>query len=874
MKRCPGRDRLAAYLADLLDLSVREALEEHVEACAACQGMLDELTARRGWGLASRSEADAGVTGEQTIFLRRLQQAPPGIMEPVARWGDRDVTARGGPDLRGTNPGSLAAAGVAAERGAPVVPNYEVFGEQGRGGMGVVYRARQVPLNRPCALKMILAGAHATPEAIARFLAEAQTIARLQHPHIVQIHHIGEADGLPFFELEYLPSGSLNQQFDGTPWPPQRAAHLVEQLAGAIAEAHRLGVVHRDLKPANVLLADDGTPKIADFGLAKMLDSESGLTQSDLILGSPSYMAPEQAEGRSQKVGPAADIYALGAILYELLVGRPPFRGATVLETLDQVKGSEPVPPSRLVPKLPRDLETIALKCLHKESARRYADAASLAEDLRRFLANEPIRARRVSAAERSWRWCQRNPVVAGLMAAVFVLLATLAGVASVGYVQTNRALNGESKQRELAEEAEAKAKGEANRARAAEQEVRRQWYAASINLMQPAWDTGQVGRLHAKLAETEAYPERGFEWYYLQRLCHLEQHTLVGHRDVVNSVAWSPDGTRLATGSRDGTAKVWEAASGQERLTLRGHAGPVYSVSWSPDGTRLAAGTGDGMGTVWEAAGGRELLTLRGHTGLVGSVSWSPDGTRLATGSRDGTAKVWEAASSRELLTLRGHTNAVNSVPWSPDGTRLATGSWDGTAKVWDTAGGRELLTLRGHTSWVNSVSWSPVGTQLATGSDDGTARVWDAAGGGEPLTLRGHTRLVGSVSWSPDGSRLATASEDGTAKVWDAAGGRERLTLKGHAGPGGPASWSSDGTRLATGSADCTAKVWDAAGGRELLTLKGHASVILSVSWSPDGMRLATGSWDNTAKVWDAAGVQERLTLKGHTSVVNSVA
>ena len=362
-----------------------------------------------------------------------------------------------------------------------------------------------------------------------------------------------------------------------------------------------------------------------------------------------------------------------------------------------------------------------------------------------------------------------------------------------------------------MAEAAEAKAKGEANRARTAEQEMRRQWYAASINLMQPAWDTGQVGRLHALLAETEAYPERGFEWYYWQRLCHLEQHTLIGHRDVVNSVSWSPDGTRLATGSRDGTAKVWDAASGRERLTLRGHAGRVLSVSWSPDGTRLATGSwgrdGEGVGrrrrprdcspstgirawsgpcpgrrtgrgwrrgvrTARRRCGTRPAaansLTLKGHTGRA-SVSWSPDGTRLATGSGDGTAKVWDAAGGRELLTLKGHTGPVWSVSWSPDGRRLATGSRDGTAKVWDAAGGRELLTLKGHTGAVNSVSWSPDGTRLATGSWDGTAKVWDAASGRELLTLKGHTSGVNSVSWSPDGTRLATGSEDGTAKVWD---------------------------------------------------------------------------------------------------------
>jgi serine/threonine protein kinase len=271
---------------------------------------------------------------------------------------------------------------------------------------------------------MILAGAHAGPEATLRFWVEAQAVARLQHPNVVQIHHIGQADGLPFFELEYVDGGSLDQQLDGTPWHERRAAALVEALAHGIAEAHRLGMIHRDLKPGNILMAGDGTPKITDFGLAKAFNTQSGLTATDSILGSPSYMAPEQAEGKTKEVGPLADVYSLGAILYELLTGRPPFRGATVLETLEQAKTSEPVPPRRLVPGLPRDVETIALKCLQKEPAKRYDSASALAEDLRRFLGGEPIVARPVPFWERAIKWARRRPAIAALVVAVHVLLA------------------------------------------------------------------------------------------------------------------------------------------------------------------------------------------------------------------------------------------------------------------------------------------------------------------------------------------------------------------------------------------------------------------------------------------------------------------
>ena len=277
---------------------------------------------------------------------------------------------------------------------------------------------------------MILGGAHASPEAATRFLAEAEAVARLQHPNIVQIHHIGEADGLPFFELEFLDGGSLDRRLDGTPWPARRAAELIESVARGVAEAHRLGIVHRDLKPANILMAADGTPKITDFGLAKSLASDSGLTRTDSIMGSPSYMAPEQAEGKTKQVGPLGDVYALGAILYELLTGGPPFRGTTALEILDQVKNTEPVPPSRLVPGLPRDVETIALKCLQKEPGKRYESATALAEDLKRFIEGRPIEARPVPFWERGWRWTRRNPWLAGAIgstAAALLLALALA---------------------------------------------------------------------------------------------------------------------------------------------------------------------------------------------------------------------------------------------------------------------------------------------------------------------------------------------------------------------------------------------------------------------------------------------------------------
>jgi len=325
------------------------------------------------------------------------------------------------------------------EEALPLVSGYEVLGILGRGAMGVVYKARQPGLKRLVALKMILAGEHAGERERMRFRAEAESVALLQHPNIVQIHEVGEHEGRPFCSLEYVEGGTLADQLHGIPQLPQQAAQLVRTLAGAMETAHQHNVIHRDLKPANILLAmpnaecrmpNDrptdsafGIPKISDFGLAKRLDEDSGHTQTGTILGSPSYMAPEQAEGRIKEIGPRSDVYSLGAILYEMLTGRPPFRGATLLETLEQVRTREPVPPAQLRPGVPRDLETICLKCLHKDSVRRYTGAGELADDLGRFLNGEPILARPVSAPERLMRWCRRNPRLAAVSVLAFALL-------------------------------------------------------------------------------------------------------------------------------------------------------------------------------------------------------------------------------------------------------------------------------------------------------------------------------------------------------------------------------------------------------------------------------------------------------------------
>ncbi len=392
----------------------------------------------RGTDAESAAPSGDGTKVFTPTLAARAAAASAGsqVIDPTEN-GTRVTPVSGaGPASASDAPTHPTASASAAPVG-PTIRGYKVMGELGRGGMGVVYKARQIGLNRVVALKMILAGDYAGQDELARFRLEAEAVAKLQHPNIVQVYEIDEMEGKPYFCLEFVDGGPLDKKLAGAPQPARHAAELIEKLARAMAYAHERHIIHRDLKPANILLTSAGEPKITDFGLAKRLDSQDMHTQSGSVMGTPSYMAPEQAHGRIKEIGPASDIYSLGAILYELLVGRPPFKGETVLDTLDQVRTLEPAAPSRLRPKLPRDLETICLKCLRKEPAQRYHGSAALADDLRRFLNGEPIWARPTPWWERSWKWARRRPAWAALAAtAALFLLALIGGGFAFGVAQ------------------------------------------------------------------------------------------------------------------------------------------------------------------------------------------------------------------------------------------------------------------------------------------------------------------------------------------------------------------------------------------------------------------------------------------------------
>ena len=793
-----------------------------------------------------------------------------------------------------------------------VIGRFVVRNQLGAGAFGVVYRAFDPQLQREVALKVPNAGVLDSPLRVERFLREARAAANLAHPHIVSLFDAGKDGGQYFIASAFVDGRTLATSIPEGGTGIRRAVRLSRELAKALAYAHDQGIVHRDVKPANCLLDAKDRLHLADFGLAARADgSEAKLTTDGAVLGTPAYMAPEQAAGRTADPRPESDQYAAGVVLYELLTGRTPFAGPPSV-VIYNLLNTDPERPARVRPGIPADLEAICLKAMDRGFTRRYRSCRELADDLARWEAGRPVTARRVGPVGRSAKWARRNPVVAGLVAAVAVTLGMGIGISTYFAVSANARADAEARARRMATDEQARAteqaqiaraertraqelareaRGERSRAKvqtqvaegqaklAAEHRERAEYELRRANT---ALYAGDLERAEAALNRNDARTARQYldqcepeycDWEHDYLWGRLGRQTFHGHTEGVTSVCVTRDGRRLVSGSWDKTAKIWDAETGTEVQTLVGHSEGVTSVCVSPHGAWIATASRDNTAKVWDAETGNELRTLAGHEDCVTCVRVSPDGRRIVTASMDTTAKVWDATTGEEVRTLAGHTGAVTCICYSPDGRRIVTASQDKTAKVWDADTGRERLALIGHTADITCVCVSPDGRRIVTASMDRTVKLWDARTGDEIHTLVKQVFPVSCLCISPDGRQIAVGGQHGSVTIWDSETGRGVHTFVGHSGGVTGVCVSPDGRRIVTASTDKTAKVWDAEARAASWTLGKHADEVVGVCVSPDGRRIVTASTDKTAKVWDADTGRERLTLAGHTGSVTGV-
>jgi WD40 repeat protein/serine/threonine protein kinase len=805
--------------------------------------------------------------------------------------------------------------------------DYEILREVGRGGMGVVYEARQLSLGRHVAIKVLPPHALLDPRQLGRFQREARAAARLHHTNIVPVFGVGEQDGLHYYVMQFIPGLGLDMVLDelrhlrpprGKPAPtlsdaPARttdatpdvsAAHVARglltghhtasgarlppgdaphwpdlsatihlpgqtepsalsesgnhywgsvarvgmQVADALAHAASQGVLHRDIKPSNLLLDDTGNVWVTDFGLAKADTDTDNLTHTGDVIGTLRYMAPERFNGQGDL---RSDIYSLGLTLYELLTLRPAFDETDRHKLVKQVLHDDPVRPRKLNRGVPRDLETVVLKAIARDPAHRYQTPADMADDLKRFVEDRPVRARRVNNAERLWRWCRRNPVVAGLLAGiVLVFLAGFAGVFwqwRVAQAQTRIALAREQEAQQKTHD-EARARAEAQR------------FAAGL-LLERGEGLCQQGQYAGGLLwlarGLDVVPDEADDLRqsfgtllggWSTRLCACR--LVLDHPRSVPAADLSADGRLIATASGD-VAQVWDAGTGRPIGPPLRHAARIHAVALSPDGRLVLTGGDDRVARLWETATGQPVGPPLTHAGHVEHAAFSPDGKVALTGAKDGTARLWDTATGAALGQPLTHTDIVRSITFSPDGRLAATGSNDATARLWDVPTGRPHGEPLRHEGAVRGLTFGPGGRQLLTGSNDHTARLWDVATG-KPLLVFRHRKAVPGVAFRPDGLAVATASEDGTAREWDARTGQPLGPPLLHQEEVARAAYSPDGRVLLTMQWQHLVRLWHAGTDRPAFAPLRQGSGLTRVVQSRDGGTILTAGDDHTARLW----------------------
>jgi len=786
-----------------------------------------------------------------------------------------------------------------------VIGNFRLIVEVGRGAYGTVWRAHDIVLDRPVAVKLPRQR-HTSAADQEQFFREARSVAQLNHPNIVAVHEVGREEEQLFIVSDFVDGITLADKISADPFSQRAAVQLCVTIAGALSHAHDNGIVHRDLKPANIMLTGKDEPRVMDFGLAKREAGEITMTMEGKVLGTPAYMPPEQARGEGFRVDGRGDIYSLGVILYELLTGELPFRGRTRM-LLQQVINDEAPSPRKLNSSIPRDLETIALKCLQKDPAKRYQDAAALSADLECWLEDRPIQARPSTWMERSWRWCRRKPAVASLTVAVTISLLAGIVIASWFAFEANFERNvandsreklqksvtvAEAAKREAVKNRDAALLSAKNEKEAREDLVKAVAYAEDAKeIAENAKEAAEIDKVAALLsAKNEKEAKENLVKAVKAAEAAKEKADLAAEAAVTAEAKAEKD--------RDLALEAERRAEEKEKLVRR----QAYQSDmllaqrdWDNGNVRHLLELLDRYqddevvrGFEWNywqrlCDNPKKVPTFRGHSDEVSCIAISLDGTRIASGSLDKKVKVWETSSGKELLTFAAHNGAVRGVSFSPDGKWVVSAGDDKIVRLWDAETGEQSETFKGegHQDRVSSVVFGSTGL-IASGSWDGDVRVWNSENDEQICSPLGHDYPVTSVAFSADEKNLVSASTGARVTVWNLNEAPPEIeqTLVGyfdpvtkHTSPFFSVVFSPDGTRIAAAGFDKKVWIWDAEKGVTVHLLEGHRSSVNSLSFSPDGSLLVTASDDQTIKVWDPVGGEELFTHKGHGDEVLGV-
>jgi eukaryotic-like serine/threonine-protein kinase len=752
--------------------------------------------------------------------------------------------------------------------------DYVLIKEIARGGMGVVYQARHTKLNRVVALKMILSGGLASAEEVQRFYVEAEAAAKLDHPYIVPIYEVGELQGRHFFSMAFVEGPSLAKQLRDHPCSPPAAAELLRMIAEAVQYAHTQGVIHRDLKPANILIGAEGRPRITDFGLAKRVEDAAELTTTGQILGTPSYMAPEQAAGRIHAISPRTDVYALGAILYEMLTGRPPFRDANAWETIRQVIQSEPVTPRLLNPNVQRDLETIVLKALDKEPLSRYDSAQAFADDLGRYLRDEPILARRLSSWEKAVRWRRKNRTVATL-GLVLVLLLSVSmlgfGAASAIFRSQQRAqekLTQDKQQLEIQKQS-------------IERSSRAERYASDMILagdaLRIATGIGRVREFVDPWADDMEEPDlRGWEWHLLRSASHEEWHTLriqtpEGIHVPLNTVAFHPQAELIALGSSTGELFVGPLSGNQQLELASEHQSHIHGLAWRPDGMQLASSGIDGHVYLWDLNPLRKVEDFPIGK-VVFAVAWSPDAKLLAAAVHEDGIHIFDTATKQRIDHLTHQVASQQAIAFSPQGDQLAVSGYIGgdyyDILLWNTKTWENFAALHGHKQQVNSIRWSRSGKQLVTASFDRTVKIWEVPERKLLHSFEQPEAQVTAALFAAKDQEVISVGWDSLLRRYNVNDGQQTYLGRGHTKRVQWCDINAAGDLIASVGDDGVVRYWDLQQPPTILERKHAAQSIddpyPTIAWNRAGNRVAVCN-NSTICIWNQNQVEPNLNEPG---------